>query len=59
LTKSWLFIALFPCLRGRFQATTLYTIDTLALHRIITHSDVYQKAPMARFHLKQLLGEGA
>ncbi|KAJ7869957.1 cytochrome P450 [Mycena olivaceomarginata] len=40
------------------SATTLYTIDTLALHRIITHSDVYQKAPMARFHLKQLLGEG-
>ncbi|KAJ7816628.1 cytochrome P450 [Mycena olivaceomarginata] len=40
------------------SATTLYTIDTLALHRIVTHSDVYQKAPMARFHLKQLLGEG-
>ncbi|KAF7345218.1 Cytochrome P450 [Mycena sanguinolenta] len=40
------------------SATSLYTIDTLALQRIVNNSDIYQKAPMARYHLTLLLGPG-
>ncbi|KAK7036230.1 cytochrome P450 [Favolaschia claudopus] len=40
------------------SATHLYTVDTLALHRIVNRSDIYQKAPLVRFHLTSLLGRG-
>ncbi|KAF7354240.1 Cytochrome P450 [Mycena venus] len=40
------------------SATTLYTIDTVALHRIVNNSDIYQKAPMVRYRMTQLLGQG-
>ncbi|KAJ6566557.1 cytochrome P450 [Mycena capillaripes] len=43
---------------GLFSVTQLYTIDTLALHRIVNNSEIYQKAPMVRFNMKQLLGQG-
>ncbi|KAJ6457130.1 cytochrome P450 [Mycena vitilis] len=41
-----------------FIATELYTVDTVALHHIVNKSDIYQKAPMIRFSLSSLLGEG-
>ncbi|KAJ6516736.1 cytochrome P450 [Mycena vitilis] len=41
-----------------FIATELYTVDTVALHHIVNKSDIYQKAPMIRFSLRSLLGEG-
>ncbi|KAF8202624.1 cytochrome P450 [Mycena galopus ATCC 62051] len=37
---------------------TLYTIDTLALHRIVNNSEIYQKAPLVRFNMTLLLGQG-
>ncbi|KAF8202623.1 cytochrome P450 [Mycena galopus ATCC 62051] len=40
------------------SAPTLYTIDTLALHRIVNNSEIYQKAPLVRFNLTVLLGQG-
>ncbi|KAJ7911908.1 cytochrome P450 [Mycena leptocephala] len=38
--------------------TRLYTIDTVALHRIVNNSEIYQKAPMVRYSMSQLLGRG-
>ncbi|KAJ6489764.1 cytochrome P450 [Mycena sanguinolenta] len=40
------------------SSTSLYTIDTLALQRIVNNSDIYQKAPTTRYHLTLLLGPG-
>ncbi|KAJ7471722.1 cytochrome P450 [Mycena galericulata] len=36
---------------------TLYTIDTVALHHIL-NSDIYQKAPRVRHHMRERLGRG-
>ncbi|KAJ7127450.1 cytochrome P450 [Mycena crocata] len=41
-----------------FSSLQLYTTDTVALQRIINHSDIYQKSPMVRFNLARLLGRG-
>ncbi|KAJ7731394.1 cytochrome P450 [Mycena metata] len=41
-----------------FSATQLYTIDTVALHRIINLSEIYQKAPFVRARMSSLLGRG-
>ncbi|KAJ6631862.1 cytochrome P450 [Mycena sp. CBHHK59/15] len=40
------------------STTHLYTVDTQALHRVVNHSEIYQKAPMIRFAFSQLLGRG-
>ncbi|KAJ6450783.1 cytochrome P450 [Mycena sanguinolenta] len=40
------------------SSTSLYTIDTVALHRIVNNSEIYQKAPMVRFNMTLLLGKG-
>ncbi|KAJ7061693.1 cytochrome P450 [Mycena amicta] len=41
-----------------FNSATLFTTNTTALHHIVNRSDIYQKAPMVRWGLAQLLGRG-
>ncbi|KAF7304539.1 hypothetical protein HMN09_00856600 [Mycena chlorophos] len=36
----------------------LYTLDTKALHHILTHTDVFQKSEASRFGLGRLVGPG-
>ncbi|KAF7358749.1 Cytochrome P450 [Mycena sanguinolenta] len=40
------------------SSMSLYTIDTVALHRIVNNSEIYQKAPMVRFNMTLMLGKG-
>ncbi|KAJ7224933.1 cytochrome P450 [Mycena haematopus] len=40
------------------STTSLYTIDTVALHRIVNNSEIYQKSPMVRFNMTLMLGKG-
>ncbi|KAJ7224918.1 cytochrome P450 [Mycena haematopus] len=40
------------------STTSLYTIDTVALHRIVNNSEIYQKPPMVRFNMTLMLGKG-
>ncbi|KAJ7106475.1 cytochrome P450 [Mycena crocata] len=41
-----------------FSVRELHTADTKAISHIITHSDVYQKLPIAPYSVKQFMGEG-
>jgi hypothetical protein len=43
----------------RFQSSDLYTIDTVALQRVVNHLEINQKPPAVRFNMSQLLGRGA
>ncbi|KAJ7775995.1 cytochrome P450 [Mycena maculata] len=40
------------------SATQLYTIDTVALHHIVNSGDIYQRSPVVRVNMTQLLGRG-
>ncbi|PCH43025.1 cytochrome P450 [Wolfiporia cocos MD-104 SS10] len=44
--------------KGWLNSDRLYTMDTRALNHILSHSSIYQKPPMARYQLSQLLGKG-
>ncbi|KAF8452196.1 cytochrome P450 [Boletus edulis BED1] len=43
---------------GLFNNSQLFTLDKRAVHHILTHTDVYQKAPEARTALGRIFGEG-
>ncbi|KAJ7624535.1 cytochrome P450 [Roridomyces roridus] len=43
---------------GMLGEAHLYTADTTALHHIVNNSEVYQKAPLVRYSLIQLVGRG-
>ncbi|KAG6373635.1 cytochrome P450 [Boletus reticuloceps] len=42
---------------GLFNNCQLFTLDKRAVHHILTHTDVYQKAPEARIALGRIFGE--
>lgn len=40
------------------QSNRLFTMDTRAIHHILTHSNDYQKPSQVRYNLSQILGKG-
>ncbi|KAL1939456.1 hypothetical protein VTO73DRAFT_10012 [Trametes versicolor] len=43
---------------GFLNSPTLFTLDTRALHHILTHCEIYQKSAYGRRSLSRILGEG-